>query len=391
MSKPTDPPRPRFAPLTRGSATAVLAAVLFGVTAPLVKRFGQAVGPFATAALLYAGATLGAGSPRRRAEEAAVRRAHAGRLALVALFGAALAPACLAWGLQHTGALSASLLLNLEAVFTVILAWAFYREPVGARVVAASASMLVGGALLAWRGAGGAGFTGGAGGIEAASGSWLGLLAVAAATLGWALDNTLTRPLADLDPRAVVFWKALAGATMSALAALVTRERWPGPLAGVALLACGAAGYGLSLRLYLRAQRVLGAARTGSLFAFGPFVGAGLAFALGDRVGGGLVGAAAACFLVAVWLHATEKHGHLHRHLPLEHEHAHRHDDGHHTHVHLPPASGEGGTHSHLHRHEPTEHEHPHGVDAHHRHEHHDEKAHEGTHHRDHGHAHDHE
>jgi drug/metabolite transporter (DMT)-like permease len=350
----------------------VLAAVLFGATAPLVKRFGHDVGPFATAALLYAGATLGAGSPRPRAQEAAVRRAHAGRLALVALFGAAVAPACLAWGLQRTGALSASLLLNLEAVFTVILARAFYREPVGVRVVAASASMLMGGALLALRGAGDL--------SGAGARSWLGLVAIAAATLGWALDNTLTRPLADLDPRAVVFWKALAGATMSALAALVARDRWPAPLAAAALLGCGAAGYGLSLRLYLRAQRVLGAARTGSLFAFGPFVGAALAFALGDRLGGGLVAAAAACFLVAVWLHATEKHGHWHQHLPLEHEHAHRHDDGHHTHVHEPSTSGQSGAHSHVHRHEATAHEHPHGVDAHHRHEHEHEHEHEHNH-----------
>ncbi len=359
MSEPPPPPPPGSAPLARGSAIALLAAVLFGATAPLMKRFGQEVGPFATAAVLYAGATLGAGWPRPRAEEAAVRREHAGRLALVALFGAALAPACLAWGLQHASALSASLLLNLEAVVTVLLARAFYAEPIGARVVLASACMVAGGALLAARGAAGSAWAG--------SGSLLGLLAVAGATLGWALDNTLTRPLAELDPRAVVFWKALAGAALSAGVALLARDRWPAAGACGALLACGAAGYGVSLRLYLRAQRVLGAARTGSLFAFGPFVGAALAFALGDRLGGGLVGAAAACFLVAIALHLTEKHGHAHRHEALEHEHAHRHDDGHHEHVHVPPVLG---AHSHAHRHEATEHAHPHGVDVHHRHEH---------------------
>ncbi len=348
-------------PIARGSAIAVAAAMLFGATAPLVKHFGQDVGPFATATLLYTGATIGAGLPWRREEEASVRRAHAPRLALVALFGAALAPAALAWGLQHAGALAASLLLNLEAVFTVVLARAFYREPIGARVALASSLMVGGGALLAVRGASGA--PGEIGGTS----SVLGLIAVAAATFGWALDNTLTRPLADLDPRAVVFWKALAGASMSAAAALVARDRWPAPPAIAALVACGTAGYGLSLRLYLRAQRILGAARTGSLFAVGPFVGAVVAFALGDRIGGAFVGAAAGCFLAAVWLHLTEKHGHAHRHAPLEHEHAHRHDDGHHGHAHDPEVLGE---HGHLHWHEPTEHSHPHGADLHHRHEH---------------------
>lgn len=342
-------------PIARGSAIAVAAAILFGATAPIVKHFGRDVGPFATAALLYAGATIGAGAPRRREHEAAVSRSHARRIALVALFGAAIAPACLAWGLQHAGALAASLLLNLEAVFTVVLAWALYREPVGGRVIVASSLMVVGGGLLAMRSAGGG------------TGELLGIAAVAVATLGWALDNTLTRPLADLDPRAVVFWKALVGAVLSSAAALIARDRWPALAATAALLACGAAGYGVSLRLYLRAQRVLGAARTGSLFAFGPFVGAVIAFALGERSGTVIVAASAACFIAAVWLHATEAHGHAHRHEPLTHEHAHRHDDDHHSHVHEPPFVG---VHSHVHTHEEHEHEHAHGADVHHRHEH---------------------
>lgn len=345
-----------MAPIARGTAVALAAAGLFGVTAPFVKEVGRDVGPFATAALLYAGATLGAGWPRRRDEEPAVRPAHARRLALVALLGACAAPAALAWGLQHAGALAASLLLNLEAVFTVLLARALYREPVGTRVVAASTLMVAGGALLALRGASAVG-----------GATLLGLVSVAAATLGWALDNTLTRPLADLDPRAVVFWKALVGAAMSAATALATRDPWPSAASTAALLACGAVGYGLSLRLYLRAQRILGAGRTGSLFAFGPFVGAVLAFALGDRSGGAFVGAAAACFLAAVWLHATEQHDHRHRHGPTQHEHAHEHDDGHHGHRHTTPVTG---PHSHMHEHEPTEHGHPHGADVHHRHEH---------------------
>jgi drug/metabolite transporter (DMT)-like permease len=273
----------------------------------------------------------------------------------VSLFGAAIAPACLAWGLQRAGALATSLLLNLEAAFTVGLARVVYREPVGGRVVAASSLMIAGGSLLALR-------TAGAGG-----GALLGTVAIAAATLAWALDNTLTRPLADLDPRGVVFWKALLGSGISCAVALALRDAWPELSSGAALVVCGASGYGLSLRLYLRAQRVLGAARTGSLFAFGPFVGAVIAAVSGDRAGGRLVAAAAACFLAGVWLHATERHGHPHRHAAEEHEHAHRHDDGHHTHVHDPPVVG---WHSHPHIHEPLEHDHPHAVDVHHRHEH---------------------
>ncbi len=345
----------RRTPIAEGAGFAVAAAVLFGVTTPLVRHFGVGVGPFATAALLYGGAALGSGLPRRRADEPALGRAQIGRLGLVAVFGAALAPAALAWGLQHAGALAAALLLNLEALFTVLLARAFYAEPVGRRVTVAASLMVAGGSVLALRG--------GAVGISGA----LGLVAVAAATLGWALDNTLTRPLADFDPRAVVFYKALLGAALSSLIALVVSDSWARPSALLALLACGATGFGLSLRLYLQAQRRLGAARTGSLFAAAPFVGALVAFALGDRGSLHFIAGAAALFGVAVYLHVTESHGHRHRHEPLQHEHAHSHDDGHHLHTHEPAVTGE---HSHLHRHEPLDHEHPHGSDLHHRHDH---------------------
>ncbi len=343
-------------PIARGTALALMAAGLFGATAPIVKHFGVGVGAFSTASLLYTGALLGTGRPRRGGTDAAVTRQHAPRLLLVALLGAALAPTCLVWGIQHVGALTSSLLLNLEAVFTVALAWGIHGEPLGRRVTIASSLMLVGAMILGVRG------------VAVGQGELLGGLAVTLATLGWALDNTLTRPLSDLDPSAVVFWKALLGALLSALAAVVTKERWPSTsLSTLALLACGAMGYGVSLRFYLLAQRVIGTARTGSLFASGPLMGAALAFAAGERQQAPWILAASGLFGLAVWLHATEEHEHRHSHEPTVHEHSHCHDDGHHKHLHDPPAAG---AHSHLHTHEWQEHTHPHGIDLHHRHSH---------------------
>jgi drug/metabolite transporter (DMT)-like permease len=342
-------------PIVRGSFLASAAAVLFGLTTPLVKHFGEGVGAFTTAALLYAGAAVGAGLRRASADEPRVALRHAPRIAMVAVFGAVIAPVAFAWGLQRSGAVAASLLLNLEAAFTVLLARFFYREPLGQRVLLAVFLMIAGGGLLPLR-------------LDAGGGwSVFGVAAVSLATLGWALDNTLTRPLSDLDPRAVVFWKATTGAVLSTVVVLVVGDAWPTGSALLGLLACGAAGYGLSLQLYLRAQRILGAARTGSLFALAPFVGTALSFALGDRSEVALILAASALFATAVYLHATEVHRHRHVHEPIEHEHAHTHDDGHHSHTHDPPVSG---SHTHSHRHERVEHEHPHGSDLHHRHGH---------------------
>lgn len=343
-------------PAVRGGLLALLAATLFGISTPFVQRAGLGLGPFSTGALLYAGAAIIGALLRQPVErEAAMRRSDLGRLALMALFGAGIGPVALAWGLQHTSGTSASLMLALEALFTAVLAHLLYREVMDRRVWMAMLLLLAGGVALVFD----RGLTGGMQG--------LGLLAVLGATASWGVDNTLSRPLAERDPGQVVFGKSLLGATITAVLAIVSAEPFPGWGAALGLLAIGASGYGLSLRLYLLAQRAFGAARTGSVFAFAPFIGALGAIALGDRslsVGmaiGGLL------MLAGVVLHLAESHGHEHEHHELEHEHAHSHDDGHHTHTHNPVPVG---SHSHAHRHAPLLHSHPHVPDAHHTHEH---------------------
>ena len=340
--------------ISRGIGLAALAAIAFGITTPLVAWAGAWVGPFATALLLYAGAAASSVLLRvARPAGAPLRRSDLPRLAGVAVAGAAVAPALLAWGLQRTGATSGALLLNLEAVFTAALAWLVFREPIGGRVAAALAAIVGGGVALV---------------LGAASGAdWRlpGVLAIAGATLAWALDNTLTRPLAERDPLAVVAAKGGIGAALSLGAAAIAGEHLPPLRPALVLLACGATGYGLSLRLYLTAQRRIGAARTGSVFALAPFVGAALAIALGDHALDASTALAAALFGLGVYLHATEHHAHPHEHAPVEHEHAHRHDDGHHDHVHDPPVTGE---HSHVHGHGALVHSHEHAPDLHHDH-----------------------
>jgi drug/metabolite transporter (DMT)-like permease len=343
-------------PAVRGAAWALAAAVLFGLSTPLVQRAGAGCGPWTTAALLYAGAALMGALSRKRADrEAHVTRADLPRLLAMALFGAALAPAALAWGLQRSSATGASLLLTLEALFTAVLAAALYREHLDRRVRAALVLLLAGGAVLVLD-------TGRAGGDHLA-----GLLAVLAATLAWGLDNTLSRGVAERDPSQVVAIKAALGVVLATFAARVAGEGLPAAAPALALFAIGATGYGLSLRFYLLGQRAFGAARTGSVFAFAPFIGALAALALGDRSAGWPMALGGVLMLAGVALHLAESHGHEHAHEPLDHEHAHRHDDGHHDHAHEQMPVGE---HSHRHQHAPRRHAHAHVPDAHHQHEH---------------------
>src|SRR5689334_11523458 len=102
-------------PAIRGSLLALAAAVLFGISTPLVQKFGSGVGPFTTAALLYAGAAVAGAVSRRRVErEARMVPGDLPRVLAMAAFGAVLGPVALAWGLQRTSGTSASLMLTLE-------------------------------------------------------------------------------------------------------------------------------------------------------------------------------------------------------------------------------------------------------------------------------------
>ncbi len=344
-------------PTAVGVLWAVASAAAFGLTLPVLGWAGQGVGAFTTAALLYVGASLASVGQTLvvREEGPSLSRRALPVLLLMSVAGAAVAPTLLAWGLQRTGPVTGSLLLNLEAVWTVLLARLVYREFLGRRVLAALGLMTVGGGLLSLSGSGPWGGTG------------AGVLAVLGATVAWALDNTASRRLAELRPLAVVAAKGALGATWTVSLALAFHEPLPDAGRAVALLLAGATGYGLSLRWYLLAQRRIGAGRTASVFALAPFLGAAAGLAVGPARLDGWTAVAALCFGLGVALHLSERHAHAHHHDAAEHEHLHRHDDGHHAHAHDAPVVGE---HSHLHHHEAQAHAHEHADDVHHGHAH---------------------
>jgi drug/metabolite transporter (DMT)-like permease len=333
------------------------AAALFGATAPLVQRASAAVGSIAAAGLMYLGAGLTGlilMTVRRRSFEPALQGRALVRLMAVALVGAALAPSLLVLGLKRTDAATGSLLLVLEAPFTLLLARLFLREHLSLRVGLAMSLIALGGLALAVRPPGG-------------TVSWSGEALIAGATFAWSVENLLSRGLADGDPLGVVAGKGILGSAAAMMVALAAHQTGTPIGPAMALVAIGCVGYGLSLQLYLRAQRLVGAGRTASVFAAAPFFGAVIALVLGGPWPGLRFPAAAALMAVGVWLHVTERHRHLHTHETLEHAHEHRHDDGHHAHSHDPMPAG---AHSHLHRHDPVSHEHEHSEDIHHRHPH---------------------
>ena len=315
------------------------------------------------AGLLYIGSGVGLAivtAFRRHAPpaEACIGRRDVPWLAAAILFGGAIGPVLLMLGLTHTPASSASLLLNLEGVFTAVIAWVVFHENVDRRIAVGMFAIVVGGLTLSWAGRTEVGRLGGP-------------LAVAGACLCWGIDNNLTQKVSGSDPVQIAMIKGLVAGAVNLTLAILLGSRWPGaPFVGAALLV-GFLSYGVSLALFVLALRHLGTARTGAYFSLAPFVGAALAIVAWRERVTPLFGVGAACMMVGVWLHLTERHEHEHVHEGMEHAHAHVHD-AQHRHEHGPedPPATDPKPHSHPHRHEPLIHSHAHYPDLHHRHKH---------------------
>jgi drug/metabolite transporter (DMT)-like permease len=345
---------------TLALAAALASAVLFGATTPLAKELLAGASPVMMAGLLYVGSGVGVSLvwlvQYRGKSPIGLRRSEWAWLAAATVAGGVIAPVLLMTGLRRLDAAPASLLLNLETVFTALLAWIVFREATSPRVMAGLLAIVAGGTLLAWRSQG------------SAPTSIFGSSLVAAACLAWALDNNLTRKVSGADARIITAVKGLAAGGVNTTLALALGDKLPPPEHVAAILLLGFVGYGLSLVLFVVALRHLGSARTGAYFATSPFVGTAIAIALFGQPVTLLFWAAAALMAIGVWLHLHERHDHEHLHEPFSHNHLHVHD-AHHRHTHEASWHGQE-PHAHEHRHEPLFHRHPHFPDIHHRHRH---------------------
>jgi drug/metabolite transporter (DMT)-like permease len=338
-------------------AAALAAALLFGASTPLAKQLLRDVSPILLAGLLYLGSGIGLGVTRLLRDRGWRAPSMTTRewcwLWLAIGFGGVLGPLLLMLGLARTSAATASLLLNLEAMLTALLAWVVFRENADRRVVIGMALIVAGAALL-----------GGSGSTNLGWGSGL----IALACLCWALDNNFTRKVSASDALFIAALKGVAAGIVNAGVALLLGARLPAAAGVAEAMAVGLFGYGVSLVLFVLALRGLGSARTGAYFSTAPFMGAAIAIlAFGDH-------ATLAFWLAAilmgagVWLHLTERHEHRHTHEAITHTHRHVHDE-HHQHVHDFDWDGKE-PHTHPHTHEPLTHTHPHYPDIHHQHGH---------------------
>ena len=347
---------------------ALLAAALFGASTPIAKILLGKEAPVLLAGLLYVGSGLGLGLIRlirdRGWKSPQLPAGEWPWLLAAVLFGGVLGPIALLMGLQQTTGATASLLLNLEAVLTALIAWLIFKESADKRLVLGMAVIVMGSLTLSWP----AQPEATAQGVDLGLHFGLGPVLIGLACLCWAIDNNLTRKVSSSDALFIAGVKGWVAGSVNSLLALSLGLEWPAWPVVVSTLLLGLLGYGLSLVFFVLALRGLGTARTGAYFSTAPFLGALISVLwMGDSTSGVFWGAALLMAL-GVWLHLSERHEHPHHHEALTHLHGHRHDE-HHQHDHDFPWDG-SEPHVHPHAHEEVTHQHPHYPDIHHRHTH---------------------
>jgi drug/metabolite transporter (DMT)-like permease len=344
---------------------AVLAATLFGASAPVAKMLLGKIEPIPLAAFLYLGSGAGVllfkavrrvGSGPERTE-ARIRTVDIPWLVGAVAVGGVAAPVVLMFSLRTTPASTASLLLNFEGVATALLAAFVFREAIGGRAWVAIACITAGSILLTLD----------------LRGSWMvsvGALGVIAACVLWGLDNNLTRNLSGKDPLSIVAVKGIAAGGFSLILAIIVRSPFPEPPVALVAMLLGSLSYGISIALFILAMRSLGAARTSAFFGTAPFVGALLSILLLGEIPNVLMIISLPILVVGAVLLLSEKHAHRHVHGAIVHDHRHNHREDHHRHDHMEEDISGEGVHAHPHTHQAMEHSHDHKPDNHHRHGH---------------------
>lgn len=311
---------------------AILAAVFYALNTPFSKVLLKNISPTFMASFLYLGAGIGVGFMylfQYKKEDSSMRLSRKDLpYTILMVILDVIAPIFLMIGISIGSSANASLLGNFEIVATSIIALVIFKEDVSKNLWIAIVFITLSSIILSFEGQ------------ESFSFSY-GSLFVILATMSWGLENNCTRKISNKSSYQIVTIKGLCSGIASLIISIIIGEKFPEIRYTLYALLLGYVAYGLSIFLYVRSQRDLGAAKTSAYYAIAPFIGTFLCFLVNGE-------ALSASYFVGLILMIVGtvfvvidtcliKHTHLHTHTIT-----HTHDGYTHTHV---------LTHEHEHKH----------------------------------------
>ena len=290
---------------------AILAAGLYAINIPLSKLLLNYVDPTMMASYLYLGAGLGIGVlflfTKKKTENAMEKMTPKDMPFVVGMVGLdIIAPILLMFGLLDSVSSKAALLNNFEIVCTSLIALFIFKEVISRKMWLAIFLITVSSFILSFED------------ITAFKFSW-GAIFVLLATLCWGLENNCTRKLSNKNTYQVVFLKGIFSGLGAFVVAICLREKFASLQYFALALLLGFVAYGLSIFFYIKAQSVIGAAKTSAYYAITPFIGTFFSFLFFDEnptwgyyVGLGVMILGTAIVVVDT---LSKKHNHTHKHV----------------------------------------------------------------------------
>lgn len=250
---------------------AILSAALYAISIPLSKLLLIEIPPAMMAALLYLGAGIGMSiiwvvrskKDKIKSELKLTKKELPYTVGMVVIN--IVAAVFLMIGLAMTTSSTASLLSNFEIVATSLIALLFYKEDVSKRLWLAISLITVASIFLSAKDLSNISFS-------------VGSIFVLLGTICWGFENNFTRKLSGKDPLEIVIIKGFGSGLGSLLLAFIVKQTATNVVYIIATLTLGFVAYGLSIYLYVYAQRFLGAAKTSTYYAIAPFIGVVLSF-----------------------------------------------------------------------------------------------------------------
>lgn len=245
---------------------AILAALLYAINIPMSKLLLNYVDATMMASFLYLGAGIGLfiygvvlnKIKKNKKVDKLTKKELPYTIAMVILD--IIAPILLMFGITMTNSANVSLLNNFEIVATSLIALFIFKEVISKRLWFAIILVVIATIILSFEGSSAFVFNKGS-------------LLVLGACICWGFENNCTKMISNKSSVEIVTIKGIFSGLGSFIVALIIGEAIPGLMFISLVLLLGFVSYGLSINFYIKAQSVIGAAKTSAYYSVSPFCG----------------------------------------------------------------------------------------------------------------------